>query len=263
MGQRPPDGMIDVHFHCLPGIDDGPAAWDDSVALCRAAADEGTTTIVATPHVLREAWINDDPQTRDALVLKLNTMLGGTPAVLPGCEYFFSADAVDLVERGEWGPLTTLNRSRYLLLEFPPGELLPGTEGILHELALIGVTPIIAHPERNRTFSDDPGVLANLVARGALVQVTAGSVLGEFGVGPLAASAEFFRQDLVHLVASDAHSLTRRPPRLAAARRRVRREWGEAVEIGVFESNPLAVIRSRALPWRGLHAPASPEERPA
>jgi protein-tyrosine phosphatase len=255
--------MIDLHFHCLPGIDDGPAAWEDSVALCRAAADEGTTTIVATPHVLRDAWINDDPQARNALVLKLNTLLGGTPAVLPGCEYFLSSDAVELVERGEWGPLTTLNRSRYLLLEFPPGELLVGTEGILHELALIGVTPIIAHPERSRTLSDDPAVLEDLVERGALVQVTAASVLGEFGAGPLAASAEFFRRGLVHLVASDAHSLLRRPPRLAAARRRVRREWGEEVEIGIFDSNPLAVIRSRALPWRAFGARASPGERPA
>src|SRR5262249_4388729 len=88
-------------------------------------------------------------------------------------------------------------------------------------------------------------------------------LLGEFGAGPLAASAEFFRRGLVHLVASDAHSLARRPPRLAAARRRVRREWGEEVEVGIFDSNPMAVIRSRPLPWRGLNAPAPPEERPA
>jgi protein-tyrosine phosphatase len=258
--------MIDIHFHCLPGIDDGPSGWDESVALCRAAAAQGTTTIVATPHVLREAWINDDPQARDALTLKLNTLLGGTPAVLPGCEYFLASDAVDLVERGEWGPLTTLNRSRYLLVEFPPGELLAGTDGILHELSLIGITPVIAHPERNRIFSEDPAALENLVERGALVQVTAASVLGEFGIAPLTASNEFFRRGLVHLVASDAHSLARRPPVLGAARRRIRRDWGDEVETGIFESNALAVIRSRPLPWRaaGASAPVAPRGgRPA
>ena len=241
--------MIDVHFHCLPGIDDGPEDWAEAVALCRAAAAEGTGTIVATPHVLRGRWVNGDPETRDALVLKLNSMLGGTPAILSGCEYFLSSDAVELVERGKWGPLTTLNRGRYLLVEFPPGEMLPGTGDIFHELSVLGVTPVVAHPERNRLFAEDPGRLEDLLERGAIAQLTAGSLLGDFGVAPLDASAEFLRRGLVQLVASDAHSLDARPPRLAAARARVRADWGAAAELGIFESNPRALLVSEPLPW--------------
>ena len=60
--------MIDLHFHCLPGIDDGPDSWDEAVALCRQAAAEGTTSIVATPHVLRDGWLNEDPRERDELI---------------------------------------------------------------------------------------------------------------------------------------------------------------------------------------------------
>lgn len=249
--------MIDVHFHCLPGIDDGPEDWPEAVALCRAAASEGTTTIVATPHVLRGRWVNGDPETRDGLVLKLNSLLGGTPAVLSGCEYFFSSDAVELVEQGNLGPLTTLNRGRYLLIEFPSGEVLPGARSIFHELSVLGVTPVVAHPERNRLFAEDPRRLEDLIERGAVSQVTAGSVLGDFGAEALAASAEFLRRGLVHLIASDAHSLDSRPPRLAAARARVRSEWGAAVELGIFESNPRALLRSEPLPWTGSGAPPS------
>lgn len=243
--------MIDVHFHCLPGIDDGPEDWPEAVALCRAAASQGTSTIVATPHVLRGRWVNGDPETRDALVLKLNSLLGGSPAVLSGCEYFLSSDAVELVERGKWGPLTMLNRGRYLLVEFPSGELLPGTGSLFHELSVLGVTPVVAHPERNRVFAEDPRRLEELIGRGAVSQVTAGSLLGDFGVGALAASAEFLRRGLVHLIASDAHSLDSRPPRLAAARARVRSEWGSAAELGIFESNPRALLESEPLPWTG------------
>ena len=68
--------MIDLHFHCLPRVDDGPASWDEAVALCRAAAAEGTTRIVATPHVLRGSWTNTNPVARERLVQALNERLG-------------------------------------------------------------------------------------------------------------------------------------------------------------------------------------------
>ena len=110
--------MIDLHFHCLPGIDDGPDTWEQAVTLCRAAAAEGTTAVVATPHVLRDPWLNEDVATRDALVSRLNGLLLGDPVVLAGCEYFFTSSATELVERGAAGPLVGLNRGKYLLLEF-------------------------------------------------------------------------------------------------------------------------------------------------
>jgi protein-tyrosine phosphatase len=195
--------------------------------------------------------MNDDPTVRDQLVLKLNTMLGGRPAILAGCEYFFSADAVELWERGKFGPLTGLNRTRYLLLEFPPGPLPSATAAIFHELSLLDVTPVVAHPERNRIFAESPRLLEDLVARGAVAQVTAGSLLGDFGAGPLEACAEFLRRGLVQLVASDAHSVAQRPPRLSPARERVLKDWGAEVEAGLFDANPRALLRSDPLPWTG------------
>jgi protein-tyrosine phosphatase len=240
--------MIDLHFHCLPGIDDGPAEWDEAVALCRTAAEEGTETIVATPHVLRGSWINADPAVRNELLLKLNTRLGGRPAVLPGCEYFFSSDAVELWEKGSDGPLTGLNRSRYLLIEFSAATVPPNTESIFYELVLAGAVPVIAHPERNIEFARSPERLEHLVSRGALVQITAGSLLGHFGRGAERACAEFRRRGLVHLIASDAHSVQRRRPMLRAARELVAREWGPAAEAALFEHNPAAVIASEPLP---------------
>jgi len=241
--------LIDVHFHCLPELDDGPPNWEESVALCRAAAAEGTRTLVATPHVLRDGWLNENAAVRDQLILKLNTLLGGSPSVLAGCEYAFSSDTIELLERGAAGPLTTLNRGRYLLVEFLPGALPPATDSILHELSLMDFTPVIAHPERNRLFSANPGRLEKLVERGAVVQITAGSLLGDFGYGPYEACEKFFRRGLVHLIASDAHSVARRPPRLAAAREAVVRLWGSEAEAGLFEANPSALLRSEPLPW--------------
>ncbi len=239
--------MIDLHFHCLPAIDDGPKTWDEAVALCEEAAAQGTDTIVATPHVLRDPWLNEATIERDDLILHLNDMLGGSPRILPGCEYFFSSDAVELWEQGRRGPLVGLNRSRYLLIEFPETQLPTAAEAVFHELSLLGVTPVIAHPERNLVMAETPDKLARLIARGAIAEVTAGSILGEFGREAHAATEEFFKRGLIHLVASDAHSMTHRPPRLAAARERAKEAWGEEAATTLFETNPTAVINNRPL----------------
>ena len=240
--------MIDLHFHCLPGIDDGPDTWEQAVALCRAAAAEGTAAVVATPHVLRDPWLNEDVAARDALVSRLNGLLLGDPVVLAGCEYFFTSSATELVERGAAGPLVGLNRGKYLLLEF--GRTVPpDASAIFHEMLLLGTIPVIAHPERHPTFARDPGLLQDLVDRGAVVQVTAGSILGEFGTRAQEATEELLRRGLVHVVSSDAHSMSARPPRLAPARERIRRDHGAETASRLFETNPAAIAASEPLSW--------------
>lgn len=241
--------LIDLHFHCLPGIDDGPSDWDEAVALCRAAQGDGATVLVATPHVLRGPWLNDDAGRRDELILKLNTLLGGKPSILAGCEFLFSQDAVELWEQGSGGPLTGLNRTGYLLIEFDGGSPPAQAATIFHEFSLLGVTPVIAHPERSPRLAKDFSLLADLVNRGARVQLTAGAIVGDFGARAAGACRELLRAGLVHLVASDAHSLSSRPPRLSSARERIRRDWGAEVEQGLFELNPAALLEGRPLPW--------------
>lgn len=241
--------MIDLHFHCLPGIDDGPRSWEDAVALCKAAAADGVETIVATPHVLRDSWINDDAAKRDELIAELNKRLGGTPKIVPGCEYFFSADAVELCQ-ADGSPITMLNHSSYLLIEFPATRLPEAAESVFHELSLIGVTPVIAHPERNLVFSTQPEKLQRLVELGAITQVTAGSLTGEFGKAALAATAELLKRGLVHVIASDSHSLNRRPPRMSEAREKMRQKWSAELETALFDDNARAIIANQPIPLR-------------
>jgi protein-tyrosine phosphatase len=244
-GRRQP--VIDLHFHCLPGIDDGPRDWDEAVALCRGAAADGVTTIVATPHVLRDRWSNENAATRDELLVKLNALLGGTPVVLPGCEYFFSADGLELWTQGAAGPLTGLNRSSYLLVEFPATRIPEQAEAVLYEMMLVGVRPVIAHPERNLVFAEQPDRLQRFVDMGALVQVTASSITGGFGRAASGAADTFFRRGLVHVVASDAHSMDRRPPSMSSAREAVKERWGSEAESMLFESMPCAIVKDEAL----------------
>lgn len=217
------------------------------MALCRAAAAAGTTTIVATPHVLRDGWANESPLVRDGLIARLNDLLGGTPAVLPGCEYYFADDALEVLERGADGPLTPLNRGRYLLVEFPPGFVHPGAEGILHEMVVAGTIPVIAHPERNLVLARDPERMERLLATGALAQVTAGSLVGDFGRAARRAAWGMLEEGLAVLVASDAHNLRKRTTRMGEARRLVAAELGEDEAARLFDVNPERVLKSEEL----------------
>ena len=215
---------------------------EESLALCRRAAEEGTTHIVATPHVLREPWLNEEPAVRAALLAELNARLGGTPAVLPGCELMFSLDILELVEKGEEGPVVGLNGGRLLLVEFAPAFVPRTAPDLLRELVLAGTVPVVAHPERNLVFQQEPERLYELLEKGALAQVTAASLLGEAGRTALALADGLMNDGLVYFVASDAHNLNGRPPRLAAARERVRKRWGTEIETKIFDMNPKELV---------------------
>jgi protein-tyrosine phosphatase len=167
--------------------------------------------------------------------------------VLPGCEYFFGEEVLALLDAGAESPLTRLNGSRHLLVEFPAGRLTRGAEALFHEMLVLGTVPVIAHPERNRVFVEEPARLARLVEIGALVQVTAGSLLGDFGKPVKSAAHDLLRRGLAHVVASDSHSLEHRAPRQAAARELVRRSYGAELEDLLFERNPGAIVRGEAL----------------
>ena len=84
--------MIDIHHHCLPGVDDGPRDWDDAVALCKRAADDGIETIVATPHVMRGRWKNTSPAALERIAMALRERIGDSPRLLLGSEVFFAHD---------------------------------------------------------------------------------------------------------------------------------------------------------------------------
>jgi protein-tyrosine phosphatase len=238
--------MIDIHHHCLPGVDDGPRDWSEAVDLCRRSAEEGIETIVATPHVMRGRWANTSREKLETILAELRERTGDTPRLLLGSEYFFAHDINEALAAGEIVPLAG---GRYVLVEFAAHAVPPMTEQPLYRMQLDGWTPVIAHPERNVIFQSKPEMLAKLVRIGARVQVTSGSIVGAFGRGAQAAALEWIRRGLVHFVATDAHNTAKRPPIAREARRIVEGNAGAEIAEALFRSNPEAVVASRALAW--------------
>lgn len=241
--------MIDIHTHVLPGIDDGARDWNQATSMCRAAAAQGFDVLVATPHQRHPHWWNDDLARLESVRRRLQSELGTHPRIVLGAEVRADGailEAVDsLSDRPGTAPqMKCLGSSRYVLLEFGPLAG-PEPESIVHEMIVAGLVPILAHPECLQWLALDIDRLRALVDRGALLQITAMSVTGEFGRTPRDSSLRLLQEGLVHFLASDCHDLDRRPPGVENAARLIRRRFGTEVLDRITHGNPLAVIEDR------------------
>jgi protein-tyrosine phosphatase len=205
--------MIDLHSHVLPGIDDGPDSLEGSLALASAAADAGTSTLVATPHV--NSRYPNDADTIAELVEELAGRLAGEGIqleLLAGAEI-----AVTRVVDIEPSQLHRfgLGGGPWLLVEPPFTAVATGIDSIVRDLLRRDHPVLLAHPERCPAFRRDPRMLQSLVADGVLTSITAGSLVGRFGSEVRRFALALLEAELVHNVASDAHDHLGRRPSIA------------------------------------------------
>jgi protein-tyrosine phosphatase len=204
--------MLDLHCHILPGVDDGPQALADSLAVARFCVRDGITHVVATPHCHRFLRLLRDDVLPHVSRFNEELARAGVPlTVLPGSEVQV-ADTAAYRRDYENGVYCHLGDGRrFTLLEFPWQEALypPDAPDLVRWLRAHGTTPILAHPERYDFFHDDPGRLRALVRAGAWLQVTVDSLLGNHGPLPRTAGAELLRDYPDVVMATDAHNVRR------------------------------------------------------
>jgi protein-tyrosine phosphatase len=204
--------MIDLHCHLLPNIDDGSCSWEESLDMVRMASQDGIKGVVTTPHWIEGTNWQPETQTVRDMVAEMNRRVedaGIDFKVYPGMEVGITADLAGLIERDR---ILTLAEGDYLLIEVPFHSLPLGMAEIISELRSIGKSAVLAHPERNRELQQKPIKILEYVKAGALVQVTAGSLSGEFGQSARRCAFEFAKLDALDFVSTDAHSVRYRKP---------------------------------------------------
>ena len=236
--------MIDLHCHILPGLDDGPVDIEGSGAMARLAVADGTSTIVATPHVGTSSWDPPSEVILDA-ASRLRQRLqddGIKLELLAGSELAATADLERLVDAGQIVPLG--ENGRFLLIELPFVGHLGNTERQLFQLEIAGYKILLAHPERSMACLGDPDLLPKLHDRGYWVQINVGSLVGGEGRRVRNACVRWLRQGLVDIIASDGHDSARRKPVLSPARRTVLKIGGEELWEQLTVENPARVLDS-------------------
>ncbi len=234
--------MIDLHSHILPDLDDGASSWEEAVQMCSAAFQDGTRTMVATPHVFNGIYSPKSEQIEEKISeLKNRLFLEGIDLeIVQGAEVHVRPDLPLLMSED---PILTFNgKGRYFLLEFPHSVIPPNADQFIFKLMTQNLIPVIAHPERNLSVQSRPEILEPLVKQGALTQVTAMSFTGGFGPQTRDVACELLRRNLVHVVASDAHNSRGRPPLLSDARKRIIDLVGFEKSRELFEVFPRKIL---------------------
>lgn len=238
---------VDIHCHCLPGLDDGPKDVDDAVALCEALVADGITTVIATPHQLgRYDLANSADDVRSA-VENLTAELKDREIpleVLSGGDVRVDERIPRLIESGRLG--TIADAGGHLLLELPH-ELFIDPIPIIERLRESGIQAVLTHPERYPYLQTLPDFARTCLEHGAVLQITSGSILGDFGRRAYDEAWRLILSGLVGIVASDAHDIARRPPRMTAAIDALKRTIGPAITRVLTIENPLRIVNGESI----------------
>ena len=198
--------MIDFHNHILPNVDDGSTSLEMTLDMLNHAVEQGITDVVNTVHYqhpkvdgLKISYKRINEITNN---LQYELDKNSIPITIHiGSEVFFYPNLTEILD----DQLATIGNGKYMLIEFLP-NLMPVTQkNTLFDLKMLGVTPIIAHPERYKSVHKDINLVYEWLLSGCLIQIDAGSLLGRFGKTANAISEEIIMRNWCQILGSDAH----------------------------------------------------------
>ncbi len=235
--------MIDIHAHILPHMDDGSSSWEESIKMAIYAAKDGITDMVCTPHYVSFKYDNTPDKIKKAVGIfrKLLKKKKIPLRVYPGSEVHINPSLATSIDPEA---IQTINDSSYILLELPLHFVPPNLNDILWNLKSLGYTPIIAHPERYIAVLKHPDLVEDWVTMGALIQVTAASIIGAFGKKVRDISRMLLDHNLVHVIATDTHGMGNRSPKLSHVYTLIAKEYGTSFAEGLFLQTPRKIIEN-------------------
>ncbi|CAN5553050.1 exopolysaccharide biosynthesis protein [soil metagenome] len=233
---------VDMHCHCLAGLDDGPPTGPDSIALCKLLVRDGFTDVIATPHQLgRYDGVNWAPEVRQG-VASLQTAL--TRERIPlrvhaGAEIRIDERIPSLLEADRL--LTLADLGQYLLLELPTSSNI-NPDAVAAVLARANVHIVLAHAERYDNLRRDPGLAKAWLDTNIILQVNASSLLDEAPANSREAAISWLSQGWIALVATDSHSAANRRPRMTEAIDFIERQFGVETARQLCITNPAKLL---------------------
>jgi len=232
--------MIDLHCHLLPGIDGGAQDLREALLLAQAAFADGITHCVATPHIVPGRYANTlSSITREFEEFRAVLDAENIPLKLGvAAEVRLSDNILDMVLSDQVPYLGDWFGFKVLLLDLPSSHIPHGTDKLVRWLRKNKIRPMFAHPERNKDVIRDFSNILPFAREGCLFQISAGSVVGQFGELVQRCSYKFLEQDLVTVLASEGLHNGRRAPALSDARKAVERIVGVDKSWNLVLGNP-------------------------
>ena len=240
--------MIDIHCHMLPCVDDGADSLDTALLMASMAAENGTDTVIVTPHCNIPGGPENYP-TRAMLdrFLALRSAIDSAQIplkVYAGAEVFCTDNISELIRAKK---LLTLASSRYLLVEFAFNEDSVEINSRLERIFAEGLIPVIAHPERYNAVQRDRTLPERWFAAGYVMQINKDSVFGGLGQRAKRTAEFMLGRGLAHIAASDAHNTYARNPDLSRLREHISLNYSEEYADILLNENPRRLIENRPM----------------
>ena len=237
--------MVDIHIHILPGMDDGSADINESLEMAQLAVESGVTHMAVTPHSYADEDFFADSYDEAFNYFKNELEKNDINLkIYPGMEILSFPGMGELLRQGK---LKTINNTRYALMEFNFNEDKWLMEKYTEEVKDAGFIPVIAHLERYQTVQKELRFAYELLEKGCVIQMNKGSIKGRFGKHAMKAAWELLNCNLVHVIASDAHSSEFRTPYMADVADIISEEFSpEHAELYMNE-NPMRILQGRAV----------------
>jgi protein-tyrosine phosphatase len=238
--------LIDLHSHILPGLDDGSPDMGTSLDMARVAVADGIVVMACTPHIMPGLYDNRPCDIRTGVQNFQQKLLEADIAmqVVAGCDGHMRPDFIQGLKSDQ---ILTINKSRYVLFEPPHSVTPPRLEELLFNIMASGFLPILTHPERLKWIETNFSIIERLSAAGVWMQITAGSLTGHFGQRPKYWAEKMLGLGMVHILATDAHNLTSRPPILSKAYDMARAAIGSEEALHLVVTRPINILDNKPI----------------
>jgi protein-tyrosine phosphatase len=234
--------LIDIHNHLLPGMDDGSDSLETSLEMLKGALRAGVTQIFVTPHLYFYDRLEETVTKagRKLTELQLEVRRQGLEVRLyPGCEVFLHPELPWLENLNK---ISLGQKGEFILVEVASGQIPNFVEKTCFDLLINGVTPILAHPERNLISTSQLNILRKLSAQGVILQIEAASYIGLNGKEMKKACQLLLAENLAGIVASDAHNRKRNFEPMQEAYRQISKNFSEERANFLFCTNPEKIL---------------------
>ena len=238
--------MIDFHTHILPNVDDGSKSIEETFELLKEAQKVGFDTIISTSHYIedyynvnvseREVWINAISEILEKENNDLKLYLGN--------EVYLTENMIELLETGK---ATTINKSRYILFEFPMNTKPMNMYDIIYDMLQNKLIPILAHPERYSFVQKEPEIIYDLIQKGVLMQANYGSIIGRYGEKAQIMVRKFLENNMIHFLGSDVHKKNTIYPRIPQALSEIKEIIGKEKLDELTTINPSMVLKDQKI----------------
>ena len=239
-------GYLDFHTHILPETDDGAKNMEVTKTMLRMSYQQGVRTMLATPHSYPGGPPQDNERIRE-LCRKVNEeaqCIDSEFHILPGNEIFYRDTILSELEAGR---ILTLADSRYLLIEFSPGERYHRINDAIRQLIHEEYYPVIAHVEKVGCLMEEPKIIKELVEMGGYMQANCEDFLGGFFNRPSKVLRTLMEQNLIHFLGSDCHNESIRPPIMEDCIMQLRKKISYQNLNKVIYENPTKFLQKKYL----------------